>query len=115
MLIIESDDVLRRTTTRQFQALKWNVISAHDLKSGLELAIRYQPSVIISDLALPDAAGYGFARTLRTLIDHDIRVVGMTTDPENLCAEVRAAGFDLVFAKPLDVAQTHEQLGRKAK
>ena len=46
------------------------VIIAHDGKSGIELAERLRPDVILLDIGLPEMDGYSVARHLRSLPTH---------------------------------------------
>lgn len=77
---------------------------------AIESALAFQPHVIVSELRLPDARGYFFARTLRSIIDHDIRLVGVTRLSEQVFEQARDAGFDVVFAKPIDLDKLKRHL-----
>ena len=56
-------------------------------------------------LALGLTYGSLFARTLRSAVEHDVRIVGLTALPEELSEEAQRAGFDRVFADttPIEV------------
>jgi CheY-like chemotaxis protein len=110
MLIIDDNEDMRRTLLAHFRTEGWDVDVAHDVRTAIESALVFQPQVILSELLLPDARGYHFARTLRSIIDHDIRIVGITRQSQHVFEQARVAGFDVVFAKPIDVDQLHRLL-----
>ena len=78
MLLIEDTDELRRLTADRFRALGWDVVAARDVRTAIELAMTVQPNAIVTELILPDVRGYYFARTLRSVVDHDVQVVAVT-------------------------------------
>jgi CheY-like chemotaxis protein len=110
MLIVDDNEDMRRTLMAHFRSAGWDVDVARDVHTAIESALVFQPHVILSELLLPDARGYFFARTLRSIIDHDIRIVGITHVSHQLFEQARIAGFDVVFAKPIDVDQLHRHL-----
>ena len=110
LLLVEDNDELRSTTAELFRLLGWDVITASGLRAAVELALEHGPTVIVTEAVLPDVRGYHFARTLRGAVDHDIQLVALTRLPADAFAELRAAGFDLVFGKPVDAEQVHAQL-----
>lgn len=105
LLIIDPSADDRRTFAAGLRALGWNVITAADLKTAVDLAIAHQPDVIVSELALPDVKGFHFVRALRGAVDHDVRVIGMTGSLDARAAAAEQAGFDHVYAKPVDPAR----------
>ncbi len=75
---------------------------AHDGRSGLDLARRLKPDVVLCDIGLPDLDGYAIARIIRR--DEAIgstRLVALSgyAQPEDR-QRAREAGFDEHIAKP---------------
>jgi CheY-like chemotaxis protein len=110
MLIVDDNADVRRDLLAQFRCFGWDVDVAQDVRTAVESSLSFQPHVILSELLLPDARGYFFARTLRSIIDHDIRLVGITHVSQQVFEQARVAGFDIVFAKPIDADQLHRML-----
>jgi CheY-like chemotaxis protein len=110
ILVVDDNEDIRRDLLTHFRTLGWDVDVAHDVRTAIESALTFQPHVIVSELHLPDARGYFFARSLRSIIEHDIQLVGLTRLSEQVFEQARSAGFDVVFAKPLDVNQLHRHL-----
>jgi CheY-like chemotaxis protein len=85
---------------------------AHDGPGALQVALEFEPDVVLLDLGLPGMDGYEVARRLREQGGNMrlIAVTGYTRDPERL----REAGFDDHLMKPVDFQQlwmTFEALG----
>lgn len=104
ILIVEGSD-FRFELAEHFQTLGWRVSDRKNLKAAIDAALSDQPHVIVTDLALEDTHGYQFARSLRSVVDHDVLVIGLSGIGEEANEEARRSGFDAVFAKPIDVAR----------
>lgn len=80
------------------------VLAAHDGRTGVDIARRERPELIICDLQMPGLDGYGVLEQLRL----DAAMAGtpivavtafsMSGDEE----KVRMAGFDGYFSKPIE-------------
>ena len=90
----------RRLVAEHFRSRQWHVVSASDFRSALDLAAEHQPHVIVTEVTLVDARGPHFVRALKTVIDHDVRVIAVTDVPAEL---VPPRAFDMFFAKPADL------------
>jgi two-component system CheB/CheR fusion protein len=79
------------------------VAVAYEGKAALELARRFHPEVVVSDIGLPGMDGYAVARAFRS--DDDLRSVHLIAVSGYTRAEDRArgasAGFDRYFGKPV--------------
>jgi DNA-binding response OmpR family regulator len=91
------------------------VIVATDVRTAVERAGNEQPFAIITELVLPDARGYYFARTLKTMVEHDVVVIGVTRVDARELDDALEAGFDVAFAKPVDIEMLHALLHLNAK
>ena len=80
---------------------------AHDGESGIEVAARLKPSVVLLDLGLPDMSGFEVLKKLRRIKDLQETVFIAATGNNNE-AETKSAGFDHHFIKPLDVAKLEQ-------
>jgi DNA-binding response OmpR family regulator len=110
LLLIDSDFEARMRLGDALRLRRWIVETAPNAKLGLDAATQGQPNIVITELALPDASGLHFSRSLRTCIEHDAVIVGVSVfGPEELEA-ARSAGFDEVFAKPVDLERLHRFL-----
>jgi DNA-binding response OmpR family regulator len=113
LLLIEKDFEVRMSIAEELRELRWLVETAASGQMGMEAATKGQPNVVITSLDLPDMPSVNFARSLRTFIEHDAFIVGITDALDRVTPEVRA-GFDEVVATPVDVSELHTRLLRLA-
>jgi len=64
VLLIEDDLVLRENTAELLALSKYKVITASNGKTGVSLAKKHQPDIIICDIMMPELDGYGVLKTL---------------------------------------------------
>jgi DNA-binding response OmpR family regulator len=114
-VLIVDDEAACDRLARELCARGWNVIVATDVRTAVERAGDEQPFAIISELVLPDARGYNFARTLKTMVEHDVVVIGVTQVDARQFDDALKAGFDVAFAKPVDIEALHALLQLNAK
>lgn len=96
-------------TANALRELGWKVYGANELRTAVELAMEYQPHAIITELTLPAVRGYAFVRTLRSAVDHDLVLVGLTRLSSEQIDAARGM-FDAIFVKPADIALVHERI-----
>ena len=110
MVLVDEDDDLRRTMCDSFRLHGWGVSEARNLRSAIDAALTAQPHVIVTELLLPGAREYHFVRALRSSVEHDLVIVGVTRSSPNKFADAKLAGFDMVFEKPIDIAHVHRSI-----
>jgi CheY-like chemotaxis protein len=115
VLIVDDDEVSCRVTAVLFQARGWNVETACDLSSAIDVAMRQQPHVIVTELLLPDVQSLQFVRALRSAVEHDTQIVALTRAGSELFDQARRDGFDLTFSKPLDIDEVERHVRRTTR
>ncbi len=65
ILVIEDNQNLLNVLVKKLSKAGYDVYGAHDDKSGLESALKYNYSLIISDIYLPEYKGFEIIKTLR--------------------------------------------------
>jgi two-component system CheB/CheR fusion protein len=107
--VIVIDDNADNAESMQFglELAGHEVIVARDGKSALELARRFHPDVVVSDIGLPGMDGYAVARAFRA--DDELSGVYLVavsgyTRPEDL-ERGASAGFDHYFGKPVELGE----------
>jgi diguanylate cyclase (GGDEF)-like protein len=65
ILVIEDDGAIRSNIAIILKSQGLNVIQAKDGPSGLQMAIGYQPDLVICDIMLPEMDGYEILQKLR--------------------------------------------------
>src|SRR3954465_12765389 len=104
ILIVDDNQDAAESLAMVFQIKGHKVLTAYDAETGLEIAHRASPDVIIHDINLPQMNGYTAATKLRE--DGNcasavlIALTGFARPGD--CQRALAAGFDFHMAKPLD-------------
>ena len=91
------------------------VREAADGPTGVELALRLQPDVVLIDIGLPGLDGYGVARRIRSAPQGRLIVLAAVTgygQPEDR-RRAQEAGFDALLVKPVDPDRLTEILATR--
>jgi CheY-like chemotaxis protein/anti-sigma regulatory factor (Ser/Thr protein kinase) len=91
------------------------VREAADGRTGVELALRLQPDVVLIDIGLPGLDGYDVARRIRSAPQGHRMVLAAVTgygQPEDR-RRAEEAGFDAHLVKPVDPDQLTELLATR--
>jgi signal transduction histidine kinase/integral membrane sensor domain MASE1 len=109
VLIIEDYGDARDSLRAVLELAGHEVHAAEDGASGVELALKLQPDLVLVAIGLPGLDGYEVARRIRSKPEGwDMVLVALTGygQPEDR-RQAEEAGFDAHFVKPLD----HDRLG----
>src|SRR2546423_390305 len=102
VLLVEDHQDTNRSLTRLLRRRGYQVESAVDVRSALDLTTKQQFDVLVSDLGLPDGSGLDIMRTLnseRPLFGIALTGFGMDDD----IRKSRDAGFKYHLVKPIDL------------
>jgi CheY-like chemotaxis protein len=113
LLVEDSTDILFLLQT-ELEWLNYSVQAASDALTGLELARKNRPEVIVSDLNMPGIDGREFIRRVRK-IPQLAGVPAIALTGYSLDAEVKlalAAGFDAYLTKPVDGKTVSDTIAR---
>src|SRR5258708_20104323 len=98
VLIIEDDEDGRRAIARLFARANWKVFEAADGDSGVELALRNRPEVILCDLLMPKSNGFQVCRTIRQQLQPTKTIVLSGLDyPVHRAPALKAAATKLLL------------------
>lgn len=104
MVLVVEDNPDNMVTVNAVLSNDYIVLEAIDGKSGVEMARKYLPHLILMDIALPDIDGI----TAFKMIREDVRMQGIPvialTASAMLCEResILAHGFDTFLAKPIE-------------
>jgi phosphoribosyl 1,2-cyclic phosphodiesterase/CheY-like chemotaxis protein len=101
VLIIEDETDSRQAIAKLFARADWKVFEASDGDSGVELAIRNQPEVILCDLLMPKSNGFQVCRTIRQQLQPTKIIVVSGRDYPVDRASALEAGADEYLLKPI--------------
>ena len=116
VLVIDDDEDCRELLATLLEVRHATVSRAGSAAEGLERVIQDQPSVVVSDIAMPGEDGYSFMRRLRSLPQEQggaTPTIALTafSQPRDR-AEAVAAGFTCYLPKPVDLALLCEEIRR---
>lgn len=105
VLVVEDDPLNMRLFTAMLVAQGHHVLQATDGASGVDIAHREHPDLIIMDVQMPGISGLEATHSLKTNADtRDIPVIITTAyllDDE----EIRASGCNGYLAKPITISE----------
>lgn len=114
ILVIDDDELCRAPAAEMLRRAQWEVIEAIDGESGIEMALRHRPDVILCDLMMPRGNGFQVCRAVRKHLELNhtriIVVTGRDYTADRKSAE--EAGADEYLVKPLEMSKLQEALSR---
>jgi two-component system KDP operon response regulator KdpE len=96
VLVVDDEAQLRRALRVNLKARGYDVEVAEDGRTGLELAAKRQPDLVIVDLGLPDIDGVDVVRGLRGWTTVPIIVLSARTEQAEKVAALDAGADDYV-------------------
>src|SRR5947208_16838647 len=112
VLIIEDDEDGRRALSKLFARTDWKVFEAVDGDSGVELALRNRPEVILCDLLMPKSNGFQVCRTIRQQLQPTKIIVVSGRDYSVDRASALEAGADEFLLKTITWEVLREAVDR---
>lgn len=104
ILVVEDNPTNMKLATLLLSKAGYGVLQAQDALTGIELAQRHQPQLILMDIQLPGMDGLNAARQLKAdPATHRIPIVALTACAMKGDAQrIVAAGCDGYIAKPIE-------------
>jgi len=104
-LVVEDDAATRALLTRIIVEQKGVVLAAEDAITALKLITDFHPTVILSDIGLPEIDGYGFMQRVRARADEwsktpSIALTAFAREVDRKAA--LDAGFNAFHTKPVN-------------
>jgi two-component system KDP operon response regulator KdpE len=99
VLVVDDEASLVRALAINLRARGWDVVTAHDGRSALEVAAGKHPDVVVLDLGLPDLDGVDVIRGLRGWTRVPIIVLSARRDSHDK-VQALDAGADDYVTKP---------------
>jgi len=103
LVLVEDDPTFRGILAVLFRAAGWEVVVAPDGRVGLQIAERWAPDVVVTDLRMPGMSGIQLAEKLAAASGGPVApVVAITSDTSKLRDAAKKSGlFADVLSKPL--------------
>jgi len=106
ILVIEDNEDNLALMRLFLERSKYEVLEATDGLTGLDIASKEQPDIILLDLAMPEMDGWEVARKLKAnILTKEIPIIAVTAHSLPKDRErAREAGCEAVIGKPFSVA-----------
>lgn len=104
VLIVDDDASMRAFVRKILEAVGHQVIEAPDGRSGMEMALEFQPHLMIVDWIMPGISGIELTRALRqTKIGRGVYILIMTSlEADERLIEAFENGVDDFMSKPIN-------------
>ncbi|GAB2965367.1 response regulator transcription factor [Amycolatopsis acidiphila] len=103
VLLVEDDDVIRRTLAMALSRYGYGVATAGDGLAGLEMFRRATPDLLLLDVMLPGLDGIGLCRRIRESSTCPILMMSARGESLDVVAGLEAGADDYV-TKPVDTS-----------
>lgn len=104
ILVVDDDPAIRRTLSINLRARDYDVETAGDGRSALQIVEERLPDVILLDLGLPDLDGVAVLRQLRSFTWVPVIVVSARSEPDDK-VEALDLGADDFITKPFSIEE----------
>ncbi|HTV90605.1 MAG TPA: response regulator [Stellaceae bacterium] len=107
VLVVEDNPLNMKLFSAMIAAEGYEVLEANSGQSGLEMAHRQRPDLIIMDIQLPGMSGLEVTQSLKADSEtHDIPIIATTAFATRGDEEtIMASGCDAYMAKPIAISQ----------
>jgi DNA-binding response OmpR family regulator len=110
ILVVDDDPAIRNLILRFLGQKNYEMESAHDGKSALEIFEQFHPDLVILDLNLPDVNGFVLCEEMQSRTDVFILMLTSRTDAAD---KIRgfSQGADDYLTKPFDLQELEYRVG----
>lgn len=107
ILVIEDSEDILYLMKIDLEQMGYSVLVAKDGTSGLEIAQRERPDLIISDIKMPGIDGYDLIKSLRSMDElASTPVIALTGfDRKKDAEQALSAGYNAHLSKPVDLGK----------
>lgn len=113
ILIVDDDPEISESTRLALEALGYEVEVARDGSTGLALAERRRPDLMILDMMMPKRSGFLVLETLRQIDDFPTRIIMITANEGNRHKEyAEKLGVDAYIRKPFPMDELIDAIER---
>lgn len=118
MLIVEDDEVLLRALYLEFHGEDYTIATATDGDTGLKMAERTKPDIILLDLLLPKMSGFDFLKYIKAdpaLKDIPVLVLSNLGDQESISKAKGLGAFDYFVKSNTDLSMLKDKISQTLK
>jgi CheY-like chemotaxis protein len=108
ILVADDEADLVATCVRFLEQLGYKCLKAYDAGHAIELVVREEPDLVITDLQLPDQTGFEIARHIRQTRPRTPVIVITAYNEPDVAAAVYDAGASYYLPKPFSLRDLAE-------
>ena len=102
VLIVDDEQLVRRSLSRAFKLQNFDVFEAEDGKKGLELWIEQKPDLVVLDVLMPGLSGPEVVSERGPQEDSKVILISAYSGEHSISNEDDLPGIDLFIPKPFD-------------
>ncbi|MDK2807764.1 MAG: two-component system, OmpR family, response regulator protein BraR/BceR [Clostridiales bacterium] len=102
VMLVEDDEVMRRTIAKYLESWDYEVLEADDFKQVMASFLSFRPQLVILDITLPFFNGYHWCSEIRRVSKVPILFLSSASDNMNIVMAMNLGGDDFI-AKPFDL------------
>lgn len=114
ILVVDDNPAIRNLVQRFLSQKQYQVESASDGQSALDVFERFNPTLVILDVNLPDALGYNLCEEMQKRTDVFVLMLTSRTNPEDKAIGFKK-GADDYLTKPFDLQELEFRVGALLK
>ena len=112
IVLVDDEPESRKMVGAVLRAAGANVLQTDSASAALEAVDRRQPSLVITDIAMPEMDGYTLTRTLRArAYGSSLKIIALSAFP---ASHDQKSGFDAYLSKPIDPFRLVDEVARIA-
>ena len=102
IVVVDDEESIRRAICMVLAIHNHKAIPAADGRTGLQLCLKENPDVVITDIMMPGLTGLQLIRKLRET-SPDLLIVVVTGYMASTASELKREGVDHIFGKPFSL------------
>jgi len=111
ILVVDDDAPIRRTFDEHLTEAGYEVRTAADAEEALELLVKFDPALVVTDIRMPGMSGLELLRRVRRVSDADVAVITAYEEMKTAMQAMQAGAYDYLV-KPLDLAAIEHLVAR---
>src|SRR3954468_11481978 len=114
-VVIIDDEMGPRESLRMLLKPNYQVHTAENVETGLQLVREIHPDVVISDIRMPGTSGIDGLRKIREIDPHVAEIMLTGSGAPETAKEALRLGANDYISKPFDAREMRETIGRNVE
>ncbi len=110
ILVVDDDETIRGIVSKMISRLGYEVLSADSGENGLELFLKNQFDLVITDLDMPGMKGLDLAGIIKKKSPYTLVILMTGREKELIQAKIKDSSVDQALFKPFGLVEFEEAL-----